>query len=175
MVDIFKNWVSAMLCIGIMVTFIQLIIPKTNLKKYIYSLIGVITIITLIAPAIDLLKNNDVEESVSQVVANISNTDTNNEIDSQEYTKKTEDAVRMDFAQNFKNDISYRLEEKGIITKTIDIFLTDQYNVEKIKINIQKIDKAKSSLADVNNVVKYINEQYDIEMSKIEVVEEGEI
>ena len=51
MVDILKNWITTMLCIGIFLTFIQMIVPNTNLKKYIYSLIGVVTIITLILPA----------------------------------------------------------------------------------------------------------------------------
>ena len=46
MVDILKNWITTMLCIGIFLTFIQMIVPNTNLKKYIYSLIGVVTIIT---------------------------------------------------------------------------------------------------------------------------------
>ena len=36
MIEIFKNWIVSMLCIGIFTTIIQLIIPKTNLKKYIY-------------------------------------------------------------------------------------------------------------------------------------------
>lgn len=175
MIDIFKNWVSAMLCLGIFVTFIQLIIPKTNLKKYIYSLIGIITVINLIAPAVNLLKNEKVEQGVSEVIANISETNNENMIDENEYSKKNDEVVRKTFAENFKKDITYKLEQKGIIVNTIDIFLTEQYNVEKIKINIQKIDTAKSSLSDVNNVVKYINEEYDIEYTKIEVVEEGEV
>ncbi len=175
MIDIFKNWVSAMLCLGIFVTFIQLIIPKTNLKKYIYSLIGIITVINLIAPAVNLLKNEKVEQGVSEVIADISETNNENIIDENEYSKKNEEMVRKTFAENFKKDITYKLEQKGITVNTIDIFLTEQYNVEKIKINIQKIDTAKSSLSDVNNVVKYINEEYDIEYTKIEVVEEGEV
>lgn len=175
MIDIFKNWVSAMLCLGIFVTFIQLIIPKTNLKKYIYSLIGIITVINLIAPAVNLLKNENVEQGVSQVIADISETNNENIIDENKYSKKNDEVVRKTFAENFKKDITYKLEQKGITVNTIDIFLTEQYNVEKIKINIQKIDTAKSSLSDVNNVVKYINEEYDIEYTKIEVVEEGEV
>ena len=175
MIDIFKNWVSAMLCLGIFVTFIQLIIPKTNLKKYVYSLIGIITVINLIAPAVNLLKNEKVEQGVSQVIADISETNNENIIDENKYSKKNDEVVRKTFAENFKKDITYKLEQKGITVNTIDIFLTEQYNVEKIKINIQKIDTAKSSLSDVNNVVKYINEEYDIEYTKIEVVEEGEV
>ncbi len=178
MIDIFKNWVSAMLCLGIFVTFIQLIIPKTNLKKYIYSLIGIITVINLVAPAVNLLKNDKVEEGVSQVIANISDTNGDEVIYEDEYSQnseKTDEMVRKQFAENFKDDITKKLEQKGIVANTIDIFLTEQYNVEKIKINIQKIDNKKSSLSDVNDVVRYMNEVYDIEYEKIEIIEEGDV
>lgn len=174
MIEIFKGWVTAMLCIGVFTTFIQLIIPKTNLKKYIYSLIGIVTIITVISPVVNLLKNESVEESVSQVIANISNENIESEINSEEYTKKAEETIRQTFALNMKSDIKSKLEEKGIIVKTIDMFLTEQYNVEKIEICIGKINMEASSLDNVTSVVKYINEQYDLEFSKIEVIEEGE-
>ena len=173
MVEIFKGWVSAMLCIGIFMSFIQLIIPKTNLKKYIYSLIGIVTIITVVSPVVNLLKNKNMEESVSQVIANISS-DNVEEIDTQEYTEKTEETIRQTFALNMKKDIQNKLEEKGIVVKTIDMFLTDQYNVEKLEICIDKINVKRTSLENVTDVVKYINEQYDLDFSKIQVIEEGE-
>ena len=175
MIEIFKGWVSAMLCVGIFITFIQLIIPKTNLKKYIYSLIGIITVITVVSPVINLLKNKDVEESVSQVIANISNGDVAEEIDADGYQEKTEETLRETFGQNMKNDIKSKLEQQGIVVKTIDMFLSEQYNIEKLEICIDKIDEEVSSLDDVTSVVKYINEVYDLDLSKIEGIEEGGI
>ena len=173
MVEIFKNWVSAMLCVGIFVTFIQLIMPKTNLRKYIYSLVGIVTVITILSPVINLIREDKLDESVSEVIANISNTEESEEINTTEYQQKTETAIRETFAQNMKNDIRYKLENKGVITNTIDIFLTEEYNVEKIRINIKKIDQG-SMLASITEVVKYINQEYYIDFSKIEVIEEGE-
>lgn len=174
MIEIFKGWVSAMLCVGIFMAFIQLIIPKTNLKKYIYSLIGIVTIITMVSPVINLLKNQDVEESVSQVIANISNESEESNINTEEYQEKNEETLRQTFAQNMKNDIKSKLEEKGVVVRTIDMFLTEQYNVEKLEICIDKINTEQASLDNVTSVVKYINEQYDLDFSKIEVIEEGE-
>lgn len=172
MVEIFKNWVSAMLCLGIFVTFIQLIIPKTNLKKYIYSLVGVITIITIFSPLVNVLKNKDVEISLNEAIESMSNIDNNTTVDEEMYNKKRDDNLRETFALNMKNDIKVKLEEKGINCKTIDMFLTEQYNIEKLKICITKIDENTSSLDDVTQVVKYINSEYDLDFSKIEVIEE---
>lgn len=172
MVEIFKNWVSAMLCLGIFVTFIQLIIPKTNLKKYIYSLVGVITIITIVSPLVNVLKNKDVEVSLTEAIESMSNMDENSTVDEEMYNKKRDDNLRETFALNMKNDIKAKLEEKGINCKTIDMFLTEQYNIDKLKICIAKIDENTSSLDDVTQVVKYINSEYDLDFSKIEVIEE---
>lgn len=172
MIEIFKNWVSTMLCLGIFMTFIQLIIPKTNLKKYIYSLVGVITIITVISPVVNILKNKDVEESLSEAIASMSSIDNETYVDEEKYTEKRDNNLRETFALNMKNDIKLKVEEKGIECKTIDMFLTEQYNVEKLKICIGKIDEEKTSLADVTEVVKYINSEYDLDFSKIEVIED---
>ena len=174
MVEIFKGWVSSMLCIGIIITFIQLIIPKTNLKKYIYSLIGIITVVTLIAPIISFAKNKQIEQSVSQVIANIENSTTQTDIVNENYKEKTENVVREAFAENMKVDIIKKLSSKGINSKTIDIFMNDQYNIEKIRICIKTIDKEDSSIDNVTDVIKYINSEYDLDFSKIEVIEDGE-
>ena len=57
-VEIFKSWISSMLCIGIFIAFVQLMMPKTNLKKYIYSLIGIVTILTVVSPIINMFEND---------------------------------------------------------------------------------------------------------------------
>lgn len=174
MIEIFKGWVSSMLCIGIIITFIQLIIPKTNLKKYIYSLIGIITIVTLVSPMISLLKDKNVEESVSQVIANIESDTKSIDVVEEEYQDKAESVVREGFAQNMKKDIINKLSQKGVNVKTIDIFMTEQYNIEKLKICIEKINVGSSSIENVTSVIRYINEEYDLDFSKIEVIEDGE-
>ncbi len=173
MIDIFKNWISMMLCLGIFITFVQLIIPKTNLKKYIYSLIGIVTIITIISPIIDVMKNKEIEESVSQVIANISDESNINESDLDKYKNANEDAVRIGFVEGMKSDVTAKLEEKGITVQDIEIFVTDQYNIEKMEVKIGKIDEEKSSINSVNEVVKYINNVYELDYSKISVIEEG--
>ena len=61
MLDVFKEWISAILAIGILFTVIRIILPNTNLKKYIYSLIGIVTILVIINPVISLIKNNNID------------------------------------------------------------------------------------------------------------------
>ena len=173
MIEIFKNWISSMLCIGIFITFVQLIIPKTNLRKYIYSLIGIVTVLTVVSPVIDFMKNETVENSVSQVIASISDTGEENSVDIEKYKNSKEEAVKQGFIDGIKRDIKTKLSLKGIVVKNVEIFLTEEYDIEKVQVNISKINQSASTMDSVNNVVNYINSEYDIEFSKIVVIEEG--
>lgn len=172
MIDLFKNWISVLLCLGIFITIIKLVIPKNNLRKYIYSLIGIITIIALVSPVIDMFENGQMQDSLKTVLSNIDDSD-NSSIDTEKYNKIKEDAVKSSFIQSIKTDIRAKLEAKNIVVKNVTVFVSDDYDIEKIEINIEKIDKSKANISSVTQVVKYINDEYDIGYSKIEVIEEG--
>ena len=68
----------------------------------------------------------------------------------------------------------FKLAHKDIVVNNINIIVDDEYNVTKIELNIAKLDNEKTDLGSVNEVVGYINSEYDIDYSKISVVEEGE-
>lgn len=173
MIDLFRNWISVLLCLGIFLTIIRLVIPKNNLRKYIYSLIGIITIIALVSPLIDIFKNNDMQDSIKSVLSNLDEQENVN-VDTEKYSNVKEEAVKKSFIQSIKNDVKSKLEGKSIVVKSVDVFISDNYDIEKIEINIEKIDTSKASISSVTQIVKYINEEYDIGYSKIEVIEEGD-
>ena len=173
MIDLFRNWISVLLCLGIFVTIIRLVIPKNNLRKYIYSLIGIITIIALVSPLIDIFKNNDMQDSIKSVLSNLDEQENVN-VDTEKYSNVKEEALKKSFIQSIKNDVKSKLEGKSIVVKSVDVFISDNYDIEKIEINIEKIDTSKASISSVTQIVKYINEEYDIGYSKIEVIEEGD-
>ena len=173
MIDLFRNWISVLLCLGIFVTITRLVIPKNNLRKYIYSLIGIITIIALVSPLIDIFKNNDMQDSIKSVLSNLDEQENVN-VDTEKYSNVKEEAVKKSFIQSIKNDVKSKLEGKSIVVKSVDVFISDNYDIEKIEINIEKIDTSKASISSVTQIVKYINEEYDIGYSKIEVIEEGD-
>lgn len=173
MIDLFRNWISVLLCLGIFVTIIRLVIPKNNLRKYIYSLIGIITIIALVSPLIDIFKNNDMQDSIKSVLSNLDEQENVN-VDTEKYSNVKEEAVKKSFIQSIKNDVKSKLEGKSIVVKSVDVFISDNYDIEKIEINIEKIDTSKASISSVTQIVKYINEEYNIGYSKIEVIEEGD-
>ena len=172
MLETFKTWITSMLCIGIVVTFLQLIIPKTSLKKYIYSLIGIITLLTIISPIVDLMKNDYVNQGVRQVIASLSD-DTEGYTSNDAYYKNiTNNAVKKDMISKIKEDVTLKLKEQNIDVKNIYINLDENYNISGIEINIKKINTKISNIMDANSVIDYIHKEYGIEYSNISVVEE---
>lgn len=172
MIETFKNWINMLLCLGIFTTIIQLIMPKNKLRKYIYSLVGIVTIITIVSPFINLLENDDMENTLLQVISNIDETNFEN-IDEEKYKKVNQEALKEGFVASLKQDIETKLTQNGVGVVKSNVFLDSDYNIEKIEINIESIEKKNTKISSVTEVVKYINEEYDIDFSKIVVIEEG--
>lgn len=174
MIKAFKIWISSLLCLGIFVTFIELVMPNSKFKKYIYSLVGIIAIITIISPIVNLYKNGDIESSVNKVISAMSKSISDNTIDTNNIsTASQEELVKNQFIEKLKKDVSDKLTLKGIDVENVNISIDDQYNITKININIKKLNSKVATIDNVNSVVSYINEQYDIDYSKIYVTEKG--
>ena len=174
MIEIFRNWIVALLCLGILIVIIQLITPKTNLRRYIYTLVGILTVITILSPIVDILKNTDVEESVSNVLSTMYIKEDVVTVNSEGVADKKNELVQMQFIENLKSDVMFKLAEKNIEVNHINILIDEGYNITKLELKIQKLDVQKTSINSVNEIVGYINNEYDIDYSKISVIEEVE-
>jgi stage III sporulation protein AF len=173
MIEGFKNWISALLCIGIFISILELILPKSKIKKYIYVIVGIVTTITIISPGINLLKREDIAKSVSSVIDNLSgNVNINSGASLENYKKNQENIVKNQFIDSFKRDIESKLTLKGIDVTEVYITLAENYDVEKVQVKTGKLTD--STLNEVSKVIEYINNEYDIDYSKIEVIESGD-
>ena len=170
MIEIFRNWIVALLCLSILIVIIQLVIPKTNLRKYIYTLIGIITVITIISPVVDLLKKQDIKESIADVLSSFNTNDVTVSVNSSDLEEKKTGLVKVQFIDSIKQDIKDKLESKNITVKSINVSVDDNYDITKLEI---KILKSKTGIVSVNEIVKYVNNEYGIDYSKISIVEEG--
>lgn len=169
MIEIFRNWIVALLCLSILIVIIQLVIPKTNLRKYIYTLIGIITVITIISPVVDLLKKQDIKESIADVLSSFNTNDATVSVNSSDLEEKKTGLVKVQFIDSIKQDIKDKLESKNITVKSINVSVDDNYDITKLEI---KILKSKNGIVSVNEIVKYLNNEYGIDYSKISIVEE---
>lgn len=173
MIENFKNWISALLCIGIFISILELILPKSKIKKYIYVLVGIVTTITIVAPGINLLKNDNIAQSVSAVAQNLSeNVNINSDSGVENDAKSQQTMVKEEFINTFKKDVEAKLTLKGITVQEVYVIVNDNYDIQKIQVKVNKLSGG--GLNEVSKVVEYINSEYDIDYSKIEVIESGD-
>ena len=117
MLDTFRNWINMILALGILFTVIRIIVPNTKLKKYIYSLMGIVTIIVILSPVINLIKNGDLENSFKNIFLNMASAETLNT----EYTNLSnyEDVNKNNVKENFKLNVENDIKQK--LAQNIDL------------------------------------------------------
>ena len=167
MLDVFKEWISSILAIGILFTIIKIILPNTNLKKYIYSLMGIITVIVIINPVISFFKSNDLN-SIKSILLNATNsidTQNINYTSMSNYEDVNKNNVKENFKENVESDIKEKLSESIGENVDVNIQITDTYNIQKVNVTIYKDTSF--------DIVSFISKEYDIDGSKITIQKGG--
>ena len=160
MLDVFKNWISSILAIGILFTIIRIILPNSHFKKYIYSLIGIVTIIVIISPVISAVKSTNFD-NIKDIVLNATNIDSFdvNYTNLSNYEDVNENNVKKNFITSVENDIKEKLSSNIDNNVDVNIEITDTYNIEKINITLY----GETSF----DILSFISEEYDIGKDKI--------
>lgn len=170
MVEILKNWISTMLCVGIFITFIKMIIPNTKIAKYIYSLVGIMTVVTLVMPISKYLNVDKVEDATQSVLNSIEASSKNQiEIDNSESKEILNENLKNEFIKKIKNDIQNKLNENNISTELISVIVDEKFNIQKINIKVDK--NLNYDLIKINSIFEIIQSNYNLESNKVSIEE----
>ena len=174
MIEGIKEWANSILCIGIFTAIIELALPKGNIKKYIYVIIGIVTIMTIISPIISNQNyekiSNEAIEVVSKQVNQINQNKVENNINTEDYLNYQRDLVKNEYMANLEKTIWNDLVSKGVILTSVDIEIDSQYNVNLLKIIVKKYGE--KEYTNKNDIWKYIESYYDISSKCVEIIEE---
>lgn len=167
MIDVFKDWISSILAVGILFTVIRMILPNSNIKKYIYSLIGIVTIIVIVNPVILAIKNSNFN-NLKDIILNATNSIEYSNINYtsiSNYEEINKNNVKESFKTSVEQDIRNKLTNNIDNNLDISIDITDTYNIEKINITIY---------GDTSfDVESFVCKEYDIDKSKIKIQKGG--
>ena len=160
MFNIVKGWISMILVIGIVFTLLRMIMPNTNLKKYIESVIGIVTIITIITPVLYYISNYNLTEKISENIEEIlSSQEETNNYDS--YAQINNEEIKKEFVEKIQEDIKVKLKNKINQEPNVKVVVNDAYNIEKVEVKLN----GNSSI----DVRQYLSNEYDISTDKIEI------
>ncbi len=173
MIDVFKNWINTLLMLGIFVIILQLIIPNTNLKKYINTLIGILVIATIISPVYDIFKNGNLDEGLEVVISNIDEFTKESKLESinENYSDIQNELIISSMQEKIKENITNKFREKDIEILNAKVSISKKYEITNIDVYINK-DIISSRKNEVNQIIENIKEEYEIDYSKISVVGE---
>lgn len=175
MIEGIKEWINSLLCLGIFTAIVELAMPKGNVKKYIYVIIGIVTVITIISP---IISKEEYEEVASEAIETIADNfeysnESTSKIDESKYLDYQKEMIKNEYINNLKKSIWNDLTSEGVILEDIEIQIGQQYDIEMLKIIVKEYSsKGYTSSKDIYG---YIEEYYDIPNKSVTVNEEVDI
>ena len=159
MINVFKDWINMILGVGIIFTIIRIIIPNTGLKKYINSLMGIVTIIVVLSPIINYIKIGNFSEDFSKILEN------EIYVAKANYEDIQKDNLKSNFKSKMQSDIKENLNKNVNSEVEVNIDISDEYNIENVKITIYE-----NTPFDIKS---YLSNRYSIEKEKIQIIKGG--
>ena len=153
MIEYFSQWISGIVCVGILLGLLRLVTPHTNMTKYIYSLIGIITLIVILKPLISVLKIDGIDNIILNATQAIE--DKTNSVNITDYSN---------YEEMFKEeDIEKKAEELKIkqenASLNVKVKISNTYNIEKINVAYTG--------TNMQEMIQFISSNYDTTKDKI--------
>lgn len=144
MIDWLTNWLKEIILIVLLASFVDLLLPKSNIQKYARFILGLLIILTIISPIFELFSDN---YSVSTFIKGIEteafsnksiNLDSSNLMGSKEYEEKMVEQVE----QSMLSELKVLLENKYEVT-IVDLELTanlvnNNWEIKKLLLKIKE-------------------------------------
>jgi len=156
MLEWFRSWATGIVIAVIIATIIEMILPNSTSKKYIKIIIGIFIVYTIISPVIGSFKGEDLNNyiKVENYIQSNSNALKTNEV-----SDNAQSSIKKIYAQNLQNDLKTKLKEKGYISNSINISISndDKYNIERIDIKVdEKVTNSNQDEKQVKTIVDNI-------------------
>ncbi len=155
MISWLSKWAQGIIVAVIIATLIELILPNGSSKKYVKVVIGVYILFTIISPVIEKLKNDDfgINEILNTQKYEEELAKSDNTI-SAKLESNNSRTIKDIYISNLTIDIQTKLKEKGyeVISANIKIKDDENYTIEKIIINLNKIENEKNEKDNIENV-----------------------
>lgn len=189
MVESISNWAQTIITAVIIVTIIEMILPKqSNSKKYMQMIGGLFIIFTIISPIITKFSNVEEFKKNIESYEKYFVIDNSIEVSAQEINTISENQTKSLYISSLKTDIKDRLLEEGynVISLNIEIEEEDFSKINSISLQIDKnikenkiekvnIGEEKEELNDsltqneINEIKIYLNLQYSIDKNNIKI------
>lgn len=198
LINFISQWIKSVVMIFIVISILEIVIPNSNLKKYVNMFIGFLIIIVVITPIVKLLdRHYDIEKEIFRNIVE--------EIEIQNYDNEKillvqENQIKELYINKIKADVSQILKEVtdyDISTinisiyeddinfgniKDVEIVLKDKkneniegddsikvINIEEISLKNQEKNEDLSLTAEKEKIIEYLHDRYKVSKDNIKV------
>ncbi|ABR48650.1 Sporulation stage III, protein AF [Alkaliphilus metalliredigens QYMF] len=155
--EMIREWVVTILSVIIFVTFIEILIPNSNYKRYVNVVIGLLVMVIILSPLNKLIRGDvDMTESMLETSQKIEHLTMEKRLDS--YEAHQSEMIIGVYEDNLKKQIKMRIEDRM------------DYRVASIDLDIEVKDQA--NLGHINEISLTLHSQANevIENANIELV-----
>lgn len=171
MLTFIKEYMTTLIALSIFIFFIEILIGKNSLKKYVMLFVSILMLMEFIKPIKNLFKEEKIEKETAAVYNEITRSLDigKKEIDINKEIRKQNDKLLKKSIDYIKEDIKEMCKKNNIICKDVIIFTE---NKDKVKSLIVKIKNPEKDILNVKKILKYIEETYNIDEKIIKIEEE---
>lgn len=166
-IEFLTSWIKDIAIVFVIISIIEIMLPNTNMKKYINMIIGFLIIIVIISPFVKLLnKNLDLEKGKNIDFKNKINTYDDENL---EFMSTQEQQIEEVYIKKIEKEIKDLVQENT------------EYQVEEIKIHISKDNIEYGEIENIELILgEYMKEEQEdleeelISIENVEKVSVGE-
>lgn len=156
MINGISSWAKSIVLAVIIATILEMILPDTNNKKYIKTVIGIYILFTVVSPIISKLNKNSFNLSKYEDYLKVNTAVTTS-------TNSVDMSLDKAYISNIKLDIKNRLKEQGYEVKNINVEAelkdnTKYGEIKKISLNLSKMDN-QENVSKIEKVIINVNEE----------------
>lgn len=198
LINFISQWVKSVVMIFIVISILEIVIPNSNLKKYVNMFIGFLIIIVVITPIVKLLdRHYDIEKEIFRnIVEEIKIQNYDNEkillVQENQIKELYINKIKADVSQILKEVTDYDISTINISIyeddinfgniKDVEIVLKDKkneniegddsikvINIEEISLKNQEKNEDLSLTAEKEKIIEYLHDRYKVSKDNIKV------
>ncbi|QQY80611.1 stage III sporulation protein AF [Keratinibaculum paraultunense] len=176
LISFVKHWLQDIIMIFIIITLIEILLPNSNMRKYINMVVGFLIILVLISPFLKLLNQNyNIDDLISEI--HIETSDYNLE-DESELLSTQDEQIKELYINRFKSELEKLIyETSNYKVDYINIYINEEKFEELQQLEIlvsekeKEEDETKDSIVtvEIKDVsIKDINNEMDLHKEFLE-------
>lgn len=169
-----RSFIEQIIYLAIVAIIIELILPKGNTKKYVYSILSLFLLLNIVSPVINIIRDIDMHDIYENVISNISSgVDYSKDGTVAVFAEYKNEKITQGLKEEMLKDIENKLNAMNVKVSNIDIKLNDEYEFERLEVNINNLDYlGDGSNKKILDIITMLETEYKIPNNSIVITEE---